>query len=168
MIYKMDDSDNSTDIILKKELMKKYYQSNKCLEKLLYIRERLTPRAFKESYASVSEDLRTLQIEIDTLEEVRRKSKKTHLTSEQEKEEELFKTYGLLNNTLWMLVMGNTRFEERTPLLNKFDAYRSKISVLEHTLYFNGRIDSEVEALDRARMDSVSEAIPGFDYIKII
>ena len=37
------------------------------------------------------------------------KSKKTQLTSEQEKEEELFKTYGLLNNTLWMLVMGNTR-----------------------------------------------------------
>ena len=49
-----------------------------------------------------------------------------------------------------------------------FEVYRSKISVLEHTLYFNGRIDSEVEALDRARMDSVSEAIPGFNYIKIM
>lgn len=146
--------------VVKQKLMKKYTQSNICLEKLYYIRTRQSKKIFSEAYGIVRDDLKTLQIEINILEEVR--------DTYDEREELLYESYNVMNEALWHLVVVDMRSKEYQDSLKIYMYLKDQIRNLERKLYFGNRNEEDIYRLEDAKRKSVSEVIPGYDKIKII
>lgn len=175
--------ENSTDLVIKEQLMKKYTQSNVCLEKLHYIRSRQSKKLFADAFEVVKDDLRSLQIEINALEEIRRLSRHKiknsnefkewlSLPDEFSKEEELYNVYNEMNKVLWHLVTGEILPKEYEKRLAEYYLLKGKIARLESDLYCKNikmyvAADNASE-LEKIKSSYVSEAILNYDKIRMI